>query len=52
MKIGRQIAITAYRKPEQQMALNRLSKKLNRPMRQFLREGLDHVLKKSERKGG
>lgn len=52
MKIGRQIAITAYLKPEQQAALKKLSKKLDRPMQEFIREGIDLVLKKYEKKGG
>ncbi len=52
MKIGRQIAIQAYLKPEQHKALKKLSKQLDRPMQEFLREGLDMALKKYEKKGG
>ena len=46
MKIGRQIAMTAYLKPEQKDALAKLSKSTDIPMQEYLREGIDMVLKK------
>ena len=50
MKIGRQIAMTTYLKPEQKEALVKLSKQTDRPMQEFIREGLDMVLKKYSKK--
>ena len=38
--------MTTYLKPEQKDALAKLSKKTGRPMQEFLREGVDMVLKK------
>lgn len=46
MKIGRQIAMTAYLKPEQKQALQKLSKTTDIPMQEYIREGVDMALEK------
>lgn len=44
MKIGRQVAVTLYMRPDQKAALEKLSKKTGRPQQEFIREGIDLVL--------
>lgn len=46
MKVGRQIHISGYIRPDQKKDLERLSKKTGLAQQELLREGLDMVIKK------
>jgi hypothetical protein len=50
MKIGRQILMPAYVRPDQKKALDALAKRLDVSVQSLVREGIDLVLKKRGRK--
>ena len=50
MKIGRQETVSVYLRPEQREALKRLSKATGIPQTELMRQGIDLVLKKYERR--